>query len=68
MSNSINRRKFLKQGGTAALGLVFLPGWATKVAASDRVRIAIVGVGGMGNNHLKMVLPVCHGGRDCGFV
>jgi predicted dehydrogenase len=53
MSNSINRRIFLKQGGAAALGLAFLPGWATKVAASDRLRIAIIGVGGMGNNHLK---------------
>lgn len=35
------------------MGLAFLPGWATKVAASDRLRIAIVGVGGMGNNHMK---------------
>jgi predicted dehydrogenase len=53
MSNAINRRRFLKQGGTAAMGLAILPGWATKVSASDRLRIAIIGVGGMGNNHMK---------------
>lgn len=35
------------------MGLSFLPGISSKVIASDRVRLAIVGVGGMGNNHLK---------------
>lgn len=49
----INRRLFLKQGGTAALGWMLLPGFARKAAASDRVRIGIVGVGSMGNNHLR---------------
>ena len=53
MSNTINRRIFLRQGGATALGLALLPGWATKVAASDKLRIAVVGVGGMGNNHIK---------------
>jgi predicted dehydrogenase len=53
MSNEINRRIFLKQTSAAAAGLILLPSWTKKVAASDRLRIAIVGVGGMGNNHLK---------------
>ncbi|WP_132050732.1 Gfo/Idh/MocA family protein [Pseudocnuella soli] len=49
----MHRRQFLQQGGTAALGLAFLPAFTRKAAASDRVRMAIVGVGQMGNNHLK---------------
>jgi len=49
----MQRRQFLKQSALAALGLYFLPGMAQKVAASDRVRIGIVGLGGMGNEHLK---------------
>ncbi len=49
----MQRRQFIKQGSVAALGFAFLPGIAPKVAASDRLRLAIVGVGGMGNNHLK---------------
>ena len=53
MSTSIHRRLFLKQGGAAALSVALLPGFTGKVAASDRLRVAIVGVGNMGNNHLK---------------
>lgn len=53
MSINIHRRRFLQLGGTAALGSLVLPAFARKAAASDRVRMAIVGVGGMGNNHLK---------------
>jgi len=53
MSTAIDRRLFLKQGGAAALSFALLPGFAGKVAASDRLRVAIIGVGGMGNNHIK---------------
>ncbi|MBB1285140.1 Gfo/Idh/MocA family oxidoreductase [Flavisolibacter sp. BT320] len=49
----MQRRQFLKQGGTAALGLALLPGFARKAVASDRIRLAIIGLGGMGNQHLK---------------
>jgi predicted dehydrogenase len=49
----MQRREFIKQGALTALGLYFLPGMAQKVAASDRLRIAIVGLGGMGNEHLR---------------
>ncbi len=53
MNKSINRRDFIKQGGAAAFSLAFLPAMARKAAPSDRLRIAHIGVGGMGNNHIK---------------
>lgn len=49
----MQRREFIKRSALTGLGLYFLPGMAQKVVASDRVRIAIVGLGGMGNEHLK---------------
>jgi predicted dehydrogenase len=53
MANALHRRTFLKQSGTAALGMAFFPGLVKKVAPSDRLRIAHIGVGGMGNNHME---------------
>src|SRR5438128_5389911 len=53
MLKAIDRRKFLKQGGAAAVSLAFLPAAARKVAPSDRLRIAHIGLGGMGNNHMN---------------
>ncbi len=53
MNKSIDRRDFIKQGGAAAFSLAFLPTMANKAAPSDRLRIAHIGVGGMGNNHIK---------------
>lgn len=48
-----NRRGFLKQGSIGALGLTILP-WSMKgVAPSDTLRLAHIGVGGMGNSHIK---------------
>lgn len=49
----MQRREFLKRSTLTALGLYFLPGMAQRVAASDRVRIALVGLGWMGTEHLK---------------
>src|SRR5687768_14652512 len=49
----MNRRQFIKQGTITAAGYALLPSFAKKAVASDRLRIAIVGVGGMGNQHLK---------------
>lgn len=49
----MQRRQFINQNSVTALGLVFLPGFAKSIAPSDRVRIGIVGVGGMGIQHLK---------------
>jgi predicted dehydrogenase len=53
MPKSIDRRQFLKQGGSAAFSLAFLPAAQRKVAVSDRLRIAHIGLGGMGNNHMN---------------
>src|SRR5919112_130025 len=53
MSNTINRRVFIKQGGAAALSFAFLPTIGRKVAPSDKVRVAHIGLGGMGNNHMN---------------
>jgi predicted dehydrogenase len=49
----MQRREFIRQSTLSAFGLCLLPGITRKVVASDRVRIAIVGLGGMGNEHLK---------------
>lgn len=48
-----SRRQFVKQSGLGALGLTLLPSIYGKVAPSDRLRVAHIGVGGMGNNHMK---------------
>ena len=52
MNNQINRRDFLKKGAIGALGFTILPSLLTRAAASDRLRIAHIGLGGMGNNHM----------------
>jgi predicted dehydrogenase len=52
MHQPLNRRAFLKTTTTAALGLAVLPGFARKVAPSDRLRVAHIGLGGMGTQHL----------------
>lgn len=52
MNNSISRRSFLKQGGLATLGLTLIPGIA-RTAPADRVRIAHIGLGGMGTQHMQ---------------
>lgn len=48
-----NRREFIQKSGLGLLGLTLLPSIYGKVAPSDRLRIAHIGVGGMGNNHMK---------------
>lgn len=52
MSQHIHRREFLKKGALGALGFSLLPS-LIKAAPSDRLRIAHIGLGGMGNQHLK---------------
>lgn len=51
MTNKINRREFLKQSSLAAAGFAILPS-LLKAAPSDKVRIAHIGLGGMGNQHM----------------
>lgn len=48
-----NRREFVQKSGLAVLGMTILPNLYGKVAPSDRLRVAHIGVGGMGNNHMK---------------
>ena len=50
---STNRRDFIKQSSAAALSFAFLPNLKTRVAPSDKLRIAHIGLGGMGTQHLK---------------
>lgn len=53
MLHQINRRDFLKKSALSALGLTILPALHAKTAASDKLRIAHIGLGGMGNNHME---------------
>jgi predicted dehydrogenase len=53
MNNNINRRVFIKQSSTAVIGLTFLPKFIRSVAPSDKVRIAHIGLNGMGTNHMN---------------
>jgi predicted dehydrogenase len=52
MNNLISRRSFLQKGSLATLGLTFLPS-LVRSAPSDRVRIAHIGLGGMGTQHMQ---------------
>lgn len=53
MNKQFSRRDFLKTAGLGTLGLTFLPAIISRGAPSDRLRIAHIGLGGMGNNHLN---------------
>ncbi|WP_268034453.1 Gfo/Idh/MocA family protein [Algoriphagus sp. PAP.12] len=53
MNSNFNRRSFLKYSSLAALGMQFLPFQGLRAAPSDRLRIAHIGLGGMGLNHLR---------------
>lgn len=53
MNNSTSRREFLQKSSLAALGIMAFPSFAKRVAISDKVRVAHIGLGGMGNSHLN---------------
>jgi predicted dehydrogenase len=53
MNKPINRREFLKQGSAGALSLALFPDVRRRVAPSDKLRVAHIGLGGMGNQHMK---------------
>lgn len=53
MNENINRREFVKTTALGALGFTLLPTLYGKAAPSDRLRIAHIGLGGMGNNHMN---------------
>ncbi len=50
---SKTRRSFIKQSTIGAFGFTLLPTLGKLAPASDRVRVAHIGVGGMGNNHMN---------------
>ena len=51
MNNS--RRSFLLKSALSSLGITILPSIGKNIAASDQVRVAHIGVGGMGNQHME---------------
>src|SRR5687768_15141746 len=53
MSKRIQRREFLRRGAIGAVGFSILPSIFSKSAPSDRLRIAHIGLGGMGNQHMQ---------------
>ena len=53
MASTINRRAFLKQSSLGALGISILPFTKPGIAPSDKLRVAHIGVNGMGTAHLK---------------
>jgi predicted dehydrogenase len=63
MSDSMTRRSFLQKSGVAALGLTIVPNvvmgknFSGVAAPSDKLNIAVVGAGGMGNSNLRAVKP-----------
>ena len=70
MTNEISRRKFLQQSAMAAGGVALLGGrtLAAEDAPSERIRIATIGVGGMGNAHISALLNLKNGGYPVEIV
>jgi len=60
-SKNITRRSFVERTGAVAAGLTILPGSVMSGfgyrAPSDKLNIAVIGIGGMGNSNLKAVAP-----------
>ncbi len=52
-NQAFNRREFVKITALGALGLQFIPFTGLKAAPSDRVRVAHIGLGGMGLSHMN---------------
>lgn len=53
MTGHYNRREFLKKSSIGFMGFALAPYLGRKVVASDRLRVAHIGLGGMGNQHMK---------------
>ena len=60
-SKYITRRSFIERTGAFAAGMTILPGSVMSGfghrAPSDKLNIAVIGIGGMGNSNLKAVSP-----------
>src|SRR5438552_18528607 len=55
----MNRKDFVKTSSLAAAAMIIGPGKLFANAADQKVKLAIIGVGGRGQNHLELLL-----GRD----
>lgn len=53
MSRPQNRRTFLRNSSLGLASIAILPGLQGKSPASDRLRVAHIGLGGMGNAHMR---------------
>jgi predicted dehydrogenase len=53
LRTTLNRRDFLKQTSAAALSFAYLPNFMSKPKPSDKLRVAHIGLGGMGTSHMK---------------
>jgi predicted dehydrogenase len=53
MRTTLNRRDFIQKASAVALGFTYIPHFLTRIQPSDRVRVAHIGLGGMGNSHLN---------------
>ncbi|NLA49947.1 MAG: twin-arginine translocation signal domain-containing protein, partial [Bacteroidales bacterium] len=60
-SKNMTRRSFIGTTGAVAAGLTIIPASVVsglgKRAPSDKLNIAVVGIGGMGNSNLRAVAP-----------
>jgi len=60
VNSKVSRRSFIKKAATGvAAGVTFLPDRASWAGAGERVRVAVIGIRGMGQNHISsyMKLP-----------
>lgn len=60
LENKVSRRSFVKKAASGiAVGVTFLPDKKSWAGANDLVRVAVIGIHGMGQNHIKsyMALP-----------
>jgi predicted dehydrogenase len=51
--SKISRRSFLQKAGVGLAGFTILPSLGGLAAPSDRIRVAHIGINGMGNNHMN---------------
>jgi len=52
--NKVSRRSFIKKAATGvAAGVTFLPDKASWAGANERVRVAVMGINGMGKSHIS---------------
>jgi predicted dehydrogenase len=57
MKQTVSRREFLVKsvaGGVSAWGALASPAWAAPIGANGDIRVAVVGVRGQGNYHIRL--------------